>query len=206
MFKIYLNHKKLLQPLLLLLFLNITFSAVAQDSIKVSIVKADSTWSKEIIPFPVDWLPKLTISGFEELRFAPNWSNPKHEEFWSLIMAWQVETKTKLALKTVRFNLNHYFTELMKPNHWATAFPEPILKLENLEDSKDSTDFKGTLTFFDGFHTGKVITVNILANQTFCKDLGISVIVFRLSPRPFNKPIWNALNAVSINDEICSGK
>lgn len=36
----------------------------------------------------------------------------------------------------------------MKPNHWATDFPKPILKLENLEDSKDSTDFKDTLTFF----------------------------------------------------------
>tara|TARA_R110002051_G_scaffold4124_1_gene21690 strand:- start:33777 stop:34283 length:507 start_codon:yes stop_codon:yes gene_type:complete len=165
---------------LLLLFLNITFTAVAQESSKVFFVKADNTWSKEIIPFPVDWLPKLTIIGFEELRFAPNWSNLKHEEFWSLIMVWQAEAKTKLALKTVHFNLNHYFTELMKPNHWATDFPKPILKLENLEDSKDSTDFKSTLIFFDGFYTGKVITVNILASQTFCKDLGISVVVFRL--------------------------
>ncbi|MDB9755269.1 hypothetical protein OAB20_03130 [Winogradskyella sp.] len=82
---------------MLLLFLNITFTAVAQESIKVFFVKADSTWSKEIIPFPVGWLPKLTIIGFEELRFAPNWSHPKYEEFWSLIMVWQA--KTKLALK-----------------------------------------------------------------------------------------------------------
>ncbi|NRD20029.1 hypothetical protein HNV08_08210 [Winogradskyella eckloniae] len=189
----------------LLITLALSFSLVAnsQDSIQKSIVKADSTWRTEIIPFPVDWLPKLTIKGFEELRFAPNWKNPEHQEFWTLAMAWQVETTEELSLKEIHFNLNHYFTALMHPNHWAQEFPDPKLILEDIEHSNNSVQFIGQMTFFDGFHTGKVITVNILGNQILCKTTNTSMILFKLSPKHFDTPIWDTLNKIRIDTMEC---
>ncbi len=41
---------------------------------QTSIVKADSTWSTETIPLPIDWLPKLTLKGFEELMKPNHWA------------------------------------------------------------------------------------------------------------------------------------
>jgi hypothetical protein len=191
------------KSVLILLLLSLPLVSFSQDKEQVSIVKADSTWRTEIIPFPIDWLPKLTFKGFEELRFAPNWSHKDHEEFWTLAMAWQVDAKTEVTLKEIQFNFNHYFDALMKPNHWATEFPEPQLELSGIDVSKSGTQFKGTMTFFDGFHTGKVITVNILGNQTLCKTTGKAIILFKLSTKDYAAAIWNTLNAIVINDVVC---
>ncbi len=186
------------------LLLSLSLVVVAQEKTQTSIVKADSTWSTEIIPFPIDWLPKLTLKGFEELRFAPNWSQPEHDEFWTLAMAWQVETTTEISIQDLEFNLHHYFDALMHPNHWAKEFPAPKLVLKALEmRDSDTAIIKGKLTFFDGFHTGKVMIVNILGNQTLCETTGRSVILFRISPKDYDEPIWNTLNAITINDAGC---
>ena len=195
--------KLLSKSVILLLLLSLSFTAASQDSIQKSIVKADSTWSTEIIPFPIDWLPELTFEGFEELRFSPNWNNPKHEQFWTLAMAWQVETTSDIPLETIAFNFNHYFTELMHPNHWAQEFPNPILELEALEIPELGAQFKGNITIFDGFHTGKVININVLGYQTLCETTGKAVILFKLSPKEFDAPIWVELNAVVVNEDDC---
>ena len=190
--------------LCVVVLLSLSLAVDAQEKTQPSIVKADSTWRTEIIPFPIDWLPKLTIKGFEELRFAPNWSNPEHDEFWTLAMAWQAETTTEISIQDLEYNLHHYFEELMKPNHWAQEFPSPKLVLNTFEmRDSEAPIIKGKLTFFDGFHTGKVITVNVLGNQTLCEATGRSVILFRLSPKGYGEPIWDALNEIVINDEGC---
>ncbi len=186
------------------MLLSLSLVVVAQEKTQTSIVIADSTWSTEIIPFPIDWLPKLTLKGFEELRFAPNWSDTEHDEFWTLAMAWQVKTNREISIQDLEFNLHHYFDALMHPNHWAKEFPAPKLVLKALEMSdSDAMIIKGKLTFFDGFHTGKVMTVNILGNQTLCETTGRSVILFRISPKDYSEPIWDTLNAITINDEDC---
>jgi hypothetical protein len=192
-----------LKAIVINLLLWIPLIASTQNKEELGLIVADSTWSSEIIPFPVDWLPKLTFKGFEELRFAPNWSQSEHQEFWTLAMAWQVESNTVIPLENIRYNFNHYFTELMKPNHWAQEFPEPILELNDLDATNSGLKFKGTMTFFDGFHTGKAITVNILGNQILCDTTGQSVILFKLSPQDDSETIWNDLNAITINQRHC---
>lgn len=185
------------------ILLSLSFTVMAQDQTQASIVKADSTWRTEIIPFPIDWLPKLTLKGFEELRFAPNWSNLEHDQFWTLAMAWQVDATAEIPLEDLQFNLHHYFDALMHPNHWAKDFPAPTLILNGLEHTESGMKFKGQLTFFDGFHTGKVMTVNILGNQSLCETTGRSVILFRISPKDYDEPIWDTLHAIIINDAQC---
>lgn len=200
---LYSKHFRQSKLIVIGLLLSVSAVVTAQDEIQFPIVKADSTWSTEIIPFPIEWAPKIKYIGFEELRFAPHWNDTNHQEFWTLVMAWQVETKIKIPLKDLQFNLNHYFTELMKPNHWAQEFPDPILLLNDLEVNNKSMAFKGNITFFDGFHTGKVMTVNILGNQILCDATGKSFVIFRLSPKAYNDPIWDELNAITLNDGAC---
>ncbi|MFK7833776.1 MAG: hypothetical protein AB8B52_10900 [Winogradskyella sp.] len=197
------KHLSSLKPLVALVLLCSSVGISAQNEKQQAIVKADSTWSTEIIPFPIDWATKITYSGFEELRFAPNWNNVNHQEFWTLVMSWQVETKTEIPLEDLQFNLNHYFTELMKPNHWAQEFPDPELALSDLEVSESGTQFKGEMTFFDGFHTGKVITVKILGSQRLCKTSGKAFVIFKLSPKAYGQPIWKQLNAIALKEDAC---
>jgi hypothetical protein len=80
----------------------------------------------------------------------------------------------------------------MKPNHWATKFPEPDIHLK-----REKNGFSGKMTFFDGFHTGKIITINIKGTQHLLEKHQKSIIYFRLSPKNFNHKIWRILQEVN---------
>lgn len=170
----------------------------------VELLNADDTWGKEIITFPIDWAPKMTVTGFEELRFAPEWSNINHNDFWSLAMAWKINTPSEISIDNLQKNLEGYFDGLMIPNHWSENFPKPNLKLMPISESDNSSEFKGKLILFDGFHTGKQVTLNITGKQQFCKATEKSVIIFKFSPKPYDKPIWKQLNNITIKDEPCN--
>lgn len=169
------------------------FFGFAQEKEELSIFKNSKSWNREIIKFPIDWAPKLTITGFEELLFTPNWSDSNSDDFWSLMIGWKVDTATSLPLKDIEYNLKSYFDGLMKPNHWASKFPEPKVRLK-----REKNGFSGKMTFFDGFHTGKIITVNIKGSQQFFENSRKSIISFRLSPKEYQHKIWGILQKVKL--------
>ena len=167
----------------------------------VDLLNGDDTWGKEIITFPIDWAPKMTVKGYEDLRFAPEWSNPKHDDFWSLVMAWKVITPAEITMNELQSNLEGYFDGLMIPNHWSQEFPKPNLELFDSIKTETSIEFKGKLTVFDGFHTGKLITLNILGVQQLCEKTGNSIIVFRISPKAYSEPVWTQLNTINLKHD-----
>ncbi len=173
-----------------------SFLLFGQEEQHLEIVVADSTWNKEIITFPIAWAPDLTLNGFEELRFAPEWDQPDSPQFWSLALAWKVNANSALTLKQITFNLEHYFDSLMKPNHWATKFPDPTLTLLLSTVINGQTTFTGQMSFFDGFHTGKSMTIKIKATQWFCESTETATVLFQFSPQPKNHEIWKKLNTI----------
>lgn len=189
---------------LLIVVIGISLTGFAQIKEEVGIVHVDSTWGKEIIKFPIEWAPKLALKGFEELRFAPNWKNKEHEDFWTLVMSWNVKTNNKLSLKELQLNLEYYFDGLMKPNHWAEIFPEPKVEFYALNQSENETAFEGQLVFFDGFYTGELLTTYIIGSQLFYEKTKKSIIMFKISSQPFHNPIWNRLNAITLKSNICN--
>ena len=186
----------------LLVFLN-SISVICQSTIQPSILQAEETWGKEIIKFPVEWVPEMTLTGFEELRFAPGWSDPESDRFWTLVMAWSVESAGPLSFEQIERNLRGYFTGLMIPNHWATDFPDPVLKLRSSETEKESKNLHGTMTLFDGFHTGKLITVQIRWEQHYCEEAKRAMVIFRFSPKTFDHPVWKELDAIKKVRNVC---
>ena len=186
---------------LLILFILQSFWAVGQDQQKLSIFKNSKNWNTEIIQFPIDWAPDLKVRGFEELLFSPEWSNQESDQFWSLLIGWKVEATRRFSSQELQYNLKSYFDGLMKPNHWAQEFPEPKVSLKS-----ENLDLTGYMTFFDGFHTGKVITVNIKIRQLFCRKQKQVIVVFRLSPKKFDHPIWNELQTFQIKEIDVSNK
>lgn len=174
-----------------------------QDDQDLEIVRADSMWSKEIISFPIDWAPNLTIDGFEELRFSPEWDQADSPQFWTLALSWSLSTKTALTLDGIVFNLEHYFDGLMKPNHWSTEFVAPELTLELVENENNEMSYEGYMNFFDGFHTGKPITTYINATQWFCQATQRTTVVFQISTQVKSHVIWDTLNAIVPIDTEC---
>ncbi|MAL59054.1 MAG: hypothetical protein CMC14_03310 [Flavobacteriaceae bacterium] len=196
-----------MKNIITLIAFSFSLLSISQET-ELVIVKANSTWGKEIIPFPIEWAPKFTFEGFEELRFAPEWDKKESEQFWTLVMAWEVNTDVPLTEKSIAFNFEHYFDALMNPNHWATTFPAPSLLLVDITNKdyllKDKpTKYKGKLKVFDGFHSGEMISLNLLAEVLFCPNKQKSIILFRISPQNTSAPIWNELNAIEVLPEVC---
>ncbi|MEP2935469.1 MAG: hypothetical protein ABJM06_07115 [Gilvibacter sp.] len=177
--------------------LSFQFLLISAQEQELGLLKADTSWVKEIITFPIEWVPELTLTGYEDLRFAPGRKDPKHENFWSLAMAWEVQVKQPLSLEQIEQNITYYFDGLMKPNHWATEFPAPLLQLQQDSESQSTFAFKGTLKLFDGFYTGKVIVLNIKGESKFNDGSGTQIIVLRYSPQAFDHSIWQALERIT---------
>ncbi|TMM29819.1 hypothetical protein FDT66_08065 [Polaribacter aestuariivivens] len=190
-----------MKKIILILFCFSTNLLLSQETEEFSILKNTKNWKKEIIKFPIDWAPDLNVTGFEELRFSPNWADAKNDEFWSLVIAWKIDATSILTTKEAEHNLKSYFDGLMKPNHWSKEFPNP--KVTFKKDKNSSTNFTGEMTFFDGFHTGKVITVHIKGEQFFCNKQQKNVIVFRLSPKNTEHKIWKTLEEIELDKAFC---
>ena len=170
---------------------------LGQETESRAILKAGDDWGKEIIVFPIEWAPKLHLEGFEELRFSPGWSSLENEHYWSLVMAWKIDTTNPLSLQELEYNLEAYFDGLMHPNHWATQFPEPIVLFSNETGNSTPFQFRGKMKFFDGFHTGNVITVNILGEQHLNAEAKQSILIFRMSPQPITHTVWQGLGEIT---------
>ncbi|WP_299715507.1 hypothetical protein [uncultured Tenacibaculum sp.] len=181
-----------------LLLFQIT-SVFPQDKNELQIFENKNNWKKEVIKFPIEWAPKFKLTGFEELLFSPNWNKPKNHQFWSLVIGWKIDSKNPISLEEITTNFKGYFDGLMKPNHWAKDFPDPQVSLKNSKKG-----FIGSMTFFDGFHTGKIINVNIKGNQFFDPYLKQSIITFRISPKEYGNPIWDYLNEIKVKNNNTS--
>ncbi|CAL2062506.1 hypothetical protein [Tenacibaculum sp. 190524A05c] len=172
-----------------------TLTVYPQKESSLQIFENTKKWNREVIQFPIEWAPKFKLTGFEELLFTPNWNKPKDQDYWSLLIGWKINTEQLISLAEIESNFQGYFDGLMKPNHWSKEFPDPKVSFR-----KDKNDFLGTMTFFDGFHTGKVIKVNIRGNQKFDKTKKKSIIRFRISPQEFDHYIWNKLNEIKVTE------
>lgn len=185
-------------------FCFLLLKSFSQEDKDLSILTNTKNWKKEIIKFPIDWAPEVKLVGFEELRFAPNWNKPNNNEFWSLVMAWSIDSKSSLPQQFVIKNFRGYFNGLMKPNHWAKEFPEPKVKIS--ETTNNKLNFNFSMTFFDGFHTGKVMTVHVKTNQFFCETTQRTFITFYISPKNLNNKIWQSLEEITVDPKLCNPK
>lgn len=183
-----------MKNLILIVCCFITIKTISQEKKEFTILNNSKKWNREIIKFPIDWVPEIDLVGFEELLFSPKWKDSKSDQFWSLVMTWKSEATSKLSKKKITFYFKSYFEGLMKPNHWAKEFPSPKVTFRKSSKNK----LKGKMTFFDGFHTGKVITVNMEVTQHFSKKKNTTIIIFRISPKKRNHKIWKILNDIKL--------
>ncbi|MEZ4780003.1 MAG: hypothetical protein R2786_11560 [Flavobacteriaceae bacterium] len=165
-----------------------------------AILTPNTPWVKEIISFPTPWAPKLTVQGFEELRFAPGWKNPKSDAFWTLVMSWNIDSEEPITAKTIEHYLESYYDGLMTPNHWATTFPPPNALFQ---ESTTANQYQGKIKLFDGFHTGAMMTMHVLAEVTYCPNIQRSILLFRISTQEVGTPIWEQLQAITVLPTVC---
>ncbi|EDP70821.1 hypothetical protein FBALC1_08678 [Flavobacteriales bacterium ALC-1] len=188
---------------MLLLYSVVVF---AQDEKGLDILEADSTWLKEIIKFPLSFAQDINYKGYEDLRFAKNWSKPEGSEFFTYAFVWNInltEMPTKIMLEA---NMKLYYDGLMTAvNKDANlAVPESIMNFkEKATTNKSLPAFTGEMKVYDSFFTKKVITLFADVETIYCKAQNKYLILFRVSSLDFENSIWKKLLNVTLIKNAC---
>ena len=164
------------------------------------IIKAPETWNSELINFPLAFAPEIQLEGFEDIRFAPGWSDPNSDQFWTYHFTWVLEKPVEVDAAYLERTLTIYFDGLTKTvidqmsNNSITEKPaKPICQFQ-----KTGNRFTGTVKIFDAFHTMDVINLNIKVRKRNCTASGKQLISFELSPKPFENHVWNIFKEIKI--------
>lgn len=177
--------------------------AIAQQQVN-SLIQADSSWDKEVFPFPLSFAPEIAYPCFEEAWFPKAWAHKDSAAFWSYAFGWRIETKHPLTVTDLEQNLKEYFDGLMggKEGLPKDKLPGTVaLFLQNASEGNRSY-FKGKIQIFDAFTLKAPLMLHVTVEQYYCKEHLKSMLLFRFSPKTREHPIWKQLNELSFRKEI----
>ncbi|MFC4635078.1 hypothetical protein ACFO3O_14245 [Dokdonia ponticola] len=176
-----------------------------QNHDEVNLIDLDSTWAKEIFPFPIRFAQNIDYKGVEEARFPPEgWSDENHQNFWSYAFAWDINLNKKITETELASDIEKYFDGLagVAVNKELEKYKASALFIE-IENTNTQSLFKGKVKTYDGFRTKKAITLYVLVESHYCEKEGRSVLLFRFSPKDFTQDVWKTLEKVKLIKGLC---
>ena len=193
---------KYIISLIILLYSVVLFGQELEESY---VLKADSTWLKEIIKFPLSFAQDINYEGYEDLRFAKNWSKPEGSEFFTYAFVWNINLKEAPTIAMIETNMKLYYDGLMSAVNKDNEFivPKTIVEFNKLENDSELPEFIGKMQVHDSFFTRETIELNVTIKTTYCKIQDKYLMLFRVSTLDFDNAIWNQLNAINLTSDIC---
>ncbi len=191
------------KTLLLLFILGINMS-YAQEQEHESILQAPSDWQSEIIPFPISFARDIPLVGYEDLRFAPGWSDSTSEQFWTYCFVWYVHQSEPLTDSLLTQYMQQYYDGLMGVTLIA---PDGTTNPNNLDKTtcilaKNGSGWEGQVRVYDRFFTKDYLSLNITIEENPCPKTQKTLIRFELSPQPIASELWKILDQVT-SKEMC---
>jgi len=150
-------------------------------------------WRREAFAFPLDFAPDIAYRGTEEIRFMPDFFDPKATTYWSYAFAWIVDAHVPIDSASLERDLVRYFKGLSHAVGDEKYHFDPNGFRASLTASGD--DAEGTVDTFDPFTTGRALTLNVVIRQRWCAAAGLRAVVIAASPRPKGDATWRALEA-----------
>lgn len=190
--------KKILAIIIFFLCCQETYS---QDIQKLGVIQLDSTWTKEIIEFPIWFAKGIPYKGYEELRFHKDWAKEGSDGFWTYLMAWHIDGIQDITTEQLNSYNQFYYDGLV--NGGVGNIPKAKILYEKIE-TDSTTKFRGTLNFFDGFHTKEMITLNVLVDIELCMKNNKTTVIFKVSPKPTKDLIWQKQYDIKLINELCN--
>ncbi|MEM8894468.1 MAG: hypothetical protein AAGC88_07820 [Bacteroidota bacterium] len=160
-------------------------------------MSAPEGWRPELIPFPFEFAPDIDLVGFEDIRFAPGWSDAESEQFWMYSFVWYVDAGDPMTEDGLADLFHLYYDGLMsavlKGNGDSTEIENSLSLFVKTEEG-----FTGKIRMFDAFFSKEYITLNIKVEETFCPSNNKQIVAFDLSPKPFDDELWKQFEEIEI--------
>jgi hypothetical protein len=187
------------KTLLLIILISIS-SAISYCQEHETVLTAPENWKSEIIPFPIGFASDIDFVGFEDLRFAPDWSKIESENFWTYSFVWYIETYGAMTESKLTEFFGSYYDGLMDVNSNNQADTSNSNQLDKAFCLFIKTDegFKGKIRTHDKFFTKNYITLNIKVKEVFCPDMNKQIITCDISPKAFDHEVWRLFDDVKL--------
>jgi len=159
----------------------------------VSILDAPEGWGSEIIPFPIRFAPSIDLKGYEELRFTPAWRDSTSSDFWTMTFVWYVDRNREIGPGQLADYVEAYYDGLLglrDANDQGAGRACQFAETEN--------GLQCSIRVFDSFVTKAEMTLHINVEQRHCPETGKHLVQFKISPKEFGDPVWDALDAVTV--------
>tara|TARA_R110002072_G_scaffold129809_1_gene268378 strand:+ start:2187 stop:2780 length:594 start_codon:yes stop_codon:yes gene_type:complete len=182
----------------------ICFFSFSQETKTKNLIQLDSTWGKEIFPFPISFAKNINYTGIAEVRFPPKgWRTPEHSFFWSYTYAWFIDYDKKISAKQLKTDLENYFDGLndVRKNH--NINQKTTSEIQKIRKKNTTTFFEGKVDTYDHFATHKRLILNVKIKSNYCKKTNKTVILFTFSPKEFTHKVWDTLNKIKLKDNVC---
>ena len=159
-------------------------------------------WSTERFALPPDFAKQMVVGGVEDLRFFPGWGDPVSEDHWSYAYLWWLEGKKDMDASFLQDNLKIYYSGLLNRNIKPRKIPMEkiypvVVKMKNVKTaSGDTKTFEGTVSMLNYINQEPMI-LNIIVHEKYCADKAHDILLFEVSPKPFNHPYWVKLNKLN---------
>lgn len=160
-------------------------------------------WENETILFPIDFAPELPYKGFEELRFAPGWGDPKSGEKWAYTLLWWLDGSYSFDEKTLKHDLENYFTGLTKQRAVAgqldqTLFTPAIAQVQKVKTVPGNKEtYIVSADIFDAQVTQKPGKLFFKIHIKDCAEKGRTIVLLEVSASPYTQPVWQQLDKIS---------
>lgn len=168
-----------------------------------SVLNAPEEWGKEIIPFPLGFAPEIDLEGFEDIRFAPGWSEKNREDFWTYHFTWFIKDRGPLDEEFLAQTFNLYYDGLSKA---VLKEQKDAPKFETLDKSislflKTKEGFIGKIRTFDAFVTKEYFELYVRVVEKKCDTNDKQIISFNLSPKYFDHDIWKSFKQINFTGQ-----
>lgn len=166
-----------------------------------TVLSAPDNWKSEIIPFPLGFAQEIDFVGFEDLRFAPSWSDSTSENFWTYMFVWYIEKEAAMTENKLTETFNKYYDGLMGVN---LKNEEGVINPNNLDKTiclfiKTNEGFTGKMRVYDRFFSKDYITLNIVVRESFCSETNKQIILCNISPKALDNEVWGIFDDVKLN-------
>jgi hypothetical protein len=179
--------------------------AFGQHTETENLIQLDSTWGKEVFPFPIGFAQNINYKGVAEVRFPPKgWRTPEHTFFWSYTYVWSIHFDKKLTAKQLKSDLENYFDGLNDVRKDHNINQKASATIKKISKKKSTTFFEGKVATFDHFATNKRFVLNVKIESHFCEKTQKTVILFKFSPKEFSHEVWETLNKIELVYEVCT--
>lgn len=126
-------------------------------------------WKTETIPFPLDFAPTLTYTGYEELRFSPAFGKPDQPLFFTYAFLWVIPSSVELKREILEKDLKTYFDGLMRAvaeSKKLTVTVDSKVTVTDALPGPDMIRWTVKVETYDAFFTKKPIklVMNVIPN------------------------------------------